>query len=171
MTATTDRSTSDAAIFPTERRAHVGLAVRDLDASVAFYRALLDAPPTKRRPGYAKFEPQDPSLNLTLNAEPDRPSAQPRSQHYGLQVKSTAAVAEATRRLDAHGIPTTTEESASCCYAVQDKVWAVDPDGHRWEVFVVLDPDVDDHAPRSAQSDCCPTESAGCSDEGEACCG
>jgi catechol 2,3-dioxygenase-like lactoylglutathione lyase family enzyme len=168
MTAT-DRSNPDEALFPTERRAHVGLAVRDLDASVAFYRALLDVAPSKRRAGYAKFEPADPSLNLTLNAEPDRPLAQPRSQHYGLQVKSTAAVVEATRRLDAHGIPVATEEAVSCCYAVQDKVWAVDPDGHRWEVFVVLDPDVDDHDRRTVTSDCCPAEGAACCDDDNAC--
>ncbi|MFP4103671.1 MAG: glyoxalase/bleomycin resistance/dioxygenase family protein, partial [Coleofasciculus sp.] len=24
-----------------------------------------------------------------------------------------------------------------CCYAIQDKVWVSDPDGNRWEIFVV----------------------------------
>jgi hypothetical protein len=26
-----------------------------------------------------------------------------------------------------------------CCYALQDKTWARDPDGNEWEVFVVLE--------------------------------
>jgi len=26
-----------------------------------------------------------------------------------------------------------------CCYALQDKTWVEDPDGNRWEVFVVLE--------------------------------
>jgi hypothetical protein len=27
----------------------------------------------------------------------------------------------------------------NCCYAIQDKTWVRDPDGNRWEVFVVLE--------------------------------
>ena len=26
-----------------------------------------------------------------------------------------------------------------CCYALQDKTWARDPDGNEWEVFAVLE--------------------------------
>ena len=27
------------------------------------------------------------------------------------------------------------EENVSCCYALQDKFWVEDPDGHKWEVY------------------------------------
>ena len=33
----------------------------------------------------------------------------------------------------------------TCCYAVQNKVWATDPDGNKWEVYVVLDNDAAQH--------------------------
>jgi hypothetical protein len=27
--------------------------------------------------------------------------------------------------------------STDCCYALQDKIWVTDPNGYRWEIFVV----------------------------------
>ena len=55
----------------------------------------------------------------------------------------------------------------TCCYAVQDKVWAADPDGNKWEVYVVLDDDAARHP--STQSTCCADESDCCEDKA-ACC-
>jgi hypothetical protein len=73
--------------------------------------------------------------------------------HFGIQVKSTAAVQELAARLATAGIPTDVEQQVTCCYAVQNKVWATDPDGNRWEVYVVLDDHGQIHA--SSQSSCC----------------
>jgi catechol 2,3-dioxygenase-like lactoylglutathione lyase family enzyme len=137
--------------FPGSRRIHVALAVTDLARSRAFYRALLDVEPSKVRPGYVKFEPDDPSVNLTLNevATVDAPVA---PAHFGVQVMSTDAVLAAARRLREAGLETDAEQRTTCCYAVQDKVWVTDPDGHHWEVFVVLD----DAATRAeADAACC----------------
>ena len=53
--------------FPGKSRVHIALAVTDLQRSRAFYETLLGVSPTKERPGYVKFEPQNPSVNLTLN--------------------------------------------------------------------------------------------------------
>ena len=53
--------------FPGTSRIHVGLAVSDLSRSKEFYRTLFGIDPAKERPGYVKFEPPDPSVNLTLN--------------------------------------------------------------------------------------------------------
>ena len=53
--------------FPGSSRIHVGLAVSDLERSKRFYQTLFGRAPTKERPGYAKFEPTDPSVNLSLN--------------------------------------------------------------------------------------------------------
>lgn len=123
--------------FPTPTRAHIGLGVRDLAASVAFYRVLLGADPVKVREGYAKFETASPPLNLSLNRCSEvAPSVG--ADHFGVQVKSRAEVVAAHERLRAAGLQTIDENGATCCFAVQDKVWAVDPDGRRWEVFVVL---------------------------------
>src|SRR5205814_475315 len=89
---------------------------------------------TKRRPGYAKFDLSEPSLNLTMQ---ETPPTGLNASHFGIQVASTDDVMEAKGRFDAAGLATRTEEDTSCCYALQDKVWVEDPDGNSWEVFVV----------------------------------
>ena len=78
-------------------------------------------------------------LNLALNevggdTGPNHPVA-----HFGIQVKSTAAVHRVAVRLEGAGHETAVEENVTCCHAVQNKVWSTDPDGNKWEVYVVLD--------------------------------
>ena len=151
--------------FPTNSRIHMGLAVKSLERSLAFYRTLFGQEPTKTRPGYAKFEVAEPPVNLALNAVggttgPNNPVA-----HFGIQVKSVAVVGAVARRLREAGLATRDEENVTCCYAVQNKVWATDPDGNKWEVYVVLD-DARLHSARSAccadRPDCCEDKAACC---------
>jgi catechol 2,3-dioxygenase-like lactoylglutathione lyase family enzyme len=114
---------------------HVALNTPRFDESVRFYRTFLGLEPVKLKPGYAKFDVAEPALNLTLNASADRgPGA---LNHLGIQVASTAAVKEAVVRLTAEGLATFEEADVDCCYALQDKVWVTDPNGYKWEVFVV----------------------------------
>jgi hypothetical protein len=54
-------------------------------------------------------------------------------------VKSTEGVNAIAHRLRDAGLETAVEDNVTCCYAVQNKVWATDPDGNKWEVYVVLD--------------------------------
>jgi catechol 2,3-dioxygenase-like lactoylglutathione lyase family enzyme len=140
--------------FETDSRIHMGLAVTDLEKSVAFYRTLFAQEPTKTRPRYAKFEVAQPPLNLSLNEVGGVTGPQNPVAHFGIQVKSTAAVQRVADRLAEAGLQTATEENVTCCYAVQHKVWATDPDGNKWEVYVVLDNDGAHH--HSSQSACCP---------------
>ena len=139
--------------FAMASRVHFGIAVKDLRRSLEFYSTLFGRKPTKERQRYARFEVAEPALNLALNevggeTGPNNPVA-----HFGIQVKSTAAVREAAARLAAAGIPTDLEQQVTCCYAVQNKVWATDPDGNRWEVYVVLEDQGSAHP--STQSSCC----------------
>lgn len=113
---------------------HVSLNVSNLESSVAFYEKAFGVAATKRRPGYAKFDLNQPSLNLTMN---EAPRTGVNASHFGIQVASTDDVIEAKARFEALGLPTSSEEDTACCYAVQDKVWIEDPDGNSWEVFVV----------------------------------
>ncbi len=149
-------------------KAHVAVNVSNIDRSVAFYRAFFGQEPAKIRADYAKFEIEDPPLNFTLNqatSEGDRPSRRSAGavNHLGIQVASTESVDSAARRLTRAGLLTREERDTDCCYALQDKVWAEDPDGHAWEIFVVKQADTGPDAGRAngcCQDTCCSEESA-----------
>lgn len=153
--------------FGTDSRIHIALAVGSLERSVAFYRTLFGQGPTKARPRYAKFEAAEPPVNLALNevggaTGPNHPVA-----HFGIQVKSTGAVGTFAVRLKEAGLLASVEENVTCCYAVQNKVWATDPDGNKWEVYVVLDNDAARH--HSDQTACC-SDRPDCCEDKAACC-
>lgn len=117
-------------------KTHIALTVSDLERSIAFYQAVFGARPVKHKANYAKFDLENPGLNLTLNVS-DRPSAGGMLSHLGIQVDSAVAVGAAIARLKAAHLPAAEEFNTDCCYALQDKVWTSDPDGNRWEIFFV----------------------------------
>ncbi len=51
---------------------------------------------------------------------------------------SLADVDAAIARLREAGYAVDVEVDETCCYAVQNKVWATDPDGRRWETYFVI---------------------------------
>jgi catechol 2,3-dioxygenase-like lactoylglutathione lyase family enzyme len=135
---------ADSAVdFPTASRMHVSMFVSDLEETVKFYEVFFGQPPTKRLPDYAKFEVLEPPLVLSFN--PDRkPTPGGAVNHLGVQVKSTDIVMAMKERFAAAGFLTDEEVATPCCYAVQTKVWVGDPDGNRWEVYVVTEADADE---------------------------
>ena len=156
--------------FATNRRVHISLAVSSMDRSMQFYQALFDTEPTKTRSGYARFEVGEPPLNLSVIQTDQAKGPADATSHFGIQVKSTSTVSEMRRRLEAAGLATKVEESVNCCHAVQDKIWIVDPDGHRWEAFVVLD-DAPNSDPNLSDVCCSTTNNeACCTMGGEPCC-
>src|SRR2546429_1068939 len=133
---------------------HISINVRNLEASLAFYRGMLGIEPAKVRTGYAKFDVQEPPLNLALNEVPALRDAGALS-HLGFQVASTEDVLAFRERWAAAGLITRDEMQTDCCYATQDKTWVKDPDGNEWEAFVVRQ----DNLPETASA--CPPAS-GC---------
>src|SRR5205823_6040141 len=130
---------------------------------LAFYRGMLAIEPAKVRTGYAKFDVQEPPLNLALNEVPALRDAGALS-HLGFQVASTEDVLAFRERWAAAGFITRDEMQTDCCYATQDKTWVHDPDGNEWEAFVVLK----DNLPETKEAAaCCSTSAAapscGCS--------
>ncbi len=121
----------------TALKAHISLNVKDTEKSVEFYQKLFGIEPLKIREGYAKFDVQNPPLNLALNqiSTAGRGSL----SHLGIQVGSTEDVLETKKRWEESGLITADEMQTNCCYALQDKTWVSDPDGNEWEVFVVLE--------------------------------
>lgn len=119
-------------------KAHLSLNVRNVDQSIKFYRQMLGIEPSKVRTGYAKFDVQNPPLNLALNETPVSGRGGALS-HLGIQVESTEDVLTTRQRWNDAGLLTRDEMQTNCCYAVQDKTWVSDPDGNQWEVFVVIE--------------------------------
>jgi catechol 2,3-dioxygenase-like lactoylglutathione lyase family enzyme len=136
---------------------HVALNVNNLEESLAFYRALWGVEPVKVRRGYAKFDVAEPGVNLTLNENPVREAGG--LNHLGVQVGSAEAVTEMQKRWEERGLTIALEEKqTSCCYAIQDKAWVVDPNGYRWEVFVVLEDNLPEVSEPTVAACCVPPQ-------------
>jgi catechol 2,3-dioxygenase-like lactoylglutathione lyase family enzyme len=138
----------------TALKAHLAINVKDVERSIEFYSKMLGIEPSKVRTGYAKFDVQNPPLNLTLNQVPfgERGAL----SHMGIQVASTEDVLAVRDNWARAGLITRDEMQTDCCYATQDKTWVKDPDGNEWEVFVVLE----DNLPevKKAASCCAPVQ-------------
>jgi catechol 2,3-dioxygenase-like lactoylglutathione lyase family enzyme len=129
-------------------KAHLAINVKDVEQSIEFYKKLFGIVPSKVRRGYAKFDVENPPLNLTLNqgAFGERGAL----SHLGIQVASTDDVLAMRRKWADAGLITRDEMQTDCCYATQDKTWVRDPDGNEWEAFVVLQ----DNLPETAPCEC-----------------
>lgn len=115
-------------------RFHVSLNVADLARSVDFFRTLFGVEPAKRRDDYAKFEPAEPPLVLSLEpaAVVDRGGA---LNHVGLRMPDARGLVAMQERLESRGVRTQREDGVECCYSKQTKFWLHDPDGNLWEVY------------------------------------
>jgi hypothetical protein len=118
-------------------KAHLSLNVRNVVQSIEFSRSMFGIEPSKVRTGYAKFDVQNPPLNLALNEGSFAGGGA--LSHLGIQVASTEDVLAMKQKWNDAGLVTRDEMRTDCCYAVQDKTWVRDPDGNAWEVFVVLE--------------------------------
>ena len=137
-------------------RLHCALNTNNFEASVDFYTKLLGLSPVKLEDGYAKFSSDDPSVNLTLNhvSEPITYNA---INHLGIEVEDAKAVFAAKERLERLGLATKLEEDVDYCYAIQDKIWVSDPNGHNWEFFFVKDEGIrgNKESEECCSMDCC----------------
>ena len=117
-------------------RLQLALNVKDMDRAVDFYSKMFGVKVNKRKPGYANFAIDKPPLKLVLFELPDAPE---RLNHLGVEVFDDEEVTGATERLKAPGMDHLVEDESTCCYAKQNKVWASEPDGLRWEWYRVVD--------------------------------
>ncbi len=117
-------------------RLQLALNVKNLEEAIDFYSKMFGASVNKRKPGYANFAIDDPPLKLVLFESED---ASERLNHLGVEVFDGEHVKQAGTRLEQAGIATLVEDETTCCYAVQDKVWAEDPQGMRWEWYKIIE--------------------------------
>jgi catechol 2,3-dioxygenase-like lactoylglutathione lyase family enzyme len=131
-------------------KVHVSLDVTNIEESARFYSVLFDMNPTKLKADYAKFDVENPAINLTMNK--GNPCCVQGLNHMGIRVEKIEQVLAAKQRLESAGYRTSDEMGTTCCYAAQDKIWAKDPNGYRWEVYIFKGDTVDANA---AESTCC----------------
>ena len=113
------------------KRLHVHTTVKNLDESIRFYSTLFGQEPARREPDYAKWMLDDPRVNFAISTFGDEPGI----DHLGFQVDDESELAEIGARLEKAGHVVAPEKNTTCCYAVSDKHWVVDPAGTPWETF------------------------------------
>jgi catechol 2,3-dioxygenase-like lactoylglutathione lyase family enzyme len=113
------------------KRLHVHVSVRDLSASIRFYRTLFGVDPVVTQPDYAKWMLDDPRVNFAISM-----NRQPLGvNHLGFQVESDEELRGMRSRLEAADARMIEENEQLCCYAKSDKYWITDPTGLAWETF------------------------------------
>ncbi len=143
-------------------RFHLSLNVNDLNKSVSFLTALLGEGPKKQHSDYAKFEPENLPLVLSLapRSTPQAPlqstTGEGALNHVGLRLNDAAQLLEVQQRMEAAGYSTQREDGVECCYARQTKFWVFDSDRTMWEVYVLEE----DLAHRDGQHESPPLQAA-----------
>lgn len=120
-----------------QSRVHVSLEVSNLDAAISFYNKLFQTEPSKRQTDYANYRLQNPQLHLALVLKPGRaPEPEGSNRHFGVELFEDEKLTSWHKAVEGSGLQTLREEKVTCCYAVGDKFWARDPDGHAWEFWI-----------------------------------
>jgi len=116
------------------KRLHVHISVRDLAASIRFYRTLFRAEPVVTKPDYAKWMLEDPRVNFAISMH-----GQPVGvNHLGFQVDTDEELRGMRAQLEAADARMVEESELACCYGRSDKYWVTDPTGIAWETFHTL---------------------------------
>ena len=116
------------------KRLHLHVSVKDLPASIRFYRTLFGAEPVVTKPDYAKWMLEDPRVNFAISTQ-----RQPVGiNHLGFQVDTDEELHGMRAQLEAADARMVAESEQPCCYAKSDKYWVTDPTGIAWETFHTL---------------------------------
>jgi len=116
-------------------RVQLALNVGDLDAAIEHYTKMFGVGPAKVRDGYANFAVENPPLKLVLISGHGEPGT---LNHVGVEVFSTDEVVAKTEDAISKGLAVEVQETTTCCFAVQDKVW-VKGGELPWEWYTVLE--------------------------------
>lgn len=161
---------------------HVSLYVKDIAATVDFYNKFFGQQASKVKPGYAKYMLDEPSLIISFVEAADK--VQANFGHLGFQVATKEELENRLEQTHTQGLQSLEEMGTNCCYALQDKYWVADPDGHQWEVYYFhQDSEFNDpkYATEEASACCSPAmqtekpkvqiaEVSACCEPGSGCC-
>jgi lactoylglutathione lyase len=115
-------------------RVQLALNVGNIEEAISFYSKMFGVGPAKVREGYANFAIENPPLKLVLIQGHGEPGT---LNHVGVEVEDTDQVAAKMEHAVNVGLPIEVQESTTCCFAVQDKVW-VKGGELPWEWYTVL---------------------------------
>jgi len=116
------------------KRLHVHISVKDLAASIRFYRTLFGAEPVVTKSDYAKWMLEDPRVNFAISSHRQPVGV----NHLGFHVETDEELRGMRAQLEAADARMVEENDQSCCYAKSDKYWVTDPTGIAWETFRTL---------------------------------
>ena len=114
-------------------RMHVSLYVSNIAETVSFYDRFFGQQAEKVKSDYAKYVLDKPSLIISFVQNPER--VQSGFGHLGFQVETEEQLVERLNDMKLKQVGILEEMGTNCCYAMQDKFWVNDPDGHQWEVY------------------------------------
>ena len=115
-------------------RVQLALNVGNIEEAISFYSKMFGVGPAKVREGYANFAIENPPIKLVLIEGHGEPGT---LNHVGVEVEDTDQVAAKMEHAVNVGLPIEVQESTTCCFAVQDKVW-VKGGELPWEWYTVL---------------------------------
>jgi catechol 2,3-dioxygenase-like lactoylglutathione lyase family enzyme len=115
-------------------RVQLALNVGNINDAIVFYTKMFGVGPAKVREGYANFAIADPPLKLVLIEGHGEAGT---LNHVGVEVEDTDQVSAKIESATAMGMPIEIQESETCCFAVQDKVW-IKGGELPWEWYTVL---------------------------------
>ena len=119
----------------TATKLHIGLHVTDINKSIQFYSDLFNTQPVKIKDNYGKFETDEVVLSLIHH-----PSGTTSGfGHFGIRLENDDLLRKNKSRLQEKGYQLREEEQVECCYALQNKFWVKDPEGHEWEFYNFLE--------------------------------
>ena len=127
----------------------MSLPSTNLQKTKEFYSILLSSLPTKEKSDYLKFDSSPIPINISFHLSKE---VGYNNQHLGIQLSSRAEIENTYQRLLEAGIVSQKKEEGTCCYARQDKFWVTDPDGFRWEIYLLLE---DAAKSKSQKNGCC----------------
>lgn len=141
-------------------KSHISLNVSDITKTVDFYSKFFKISPTKVKEDYAKFIVEEAGLVISFVQNPSK--VQKDFGHLGFVVNTAEALESYLKKMQENNIELLLEGNTVCCYAEQDKFWAIDPDGYRWEVYLFIK-DVETEketnaccpAPKTKEESCC----------------
>ncbi|MGM0579964.1 MAG: ArsI/CadI family heavy metal resistance metalloenzyme [Bacteroidota bacterium] len=114
------------------KRIHIMLNVSSLAKAKKFYSALLGTTPTKEKPDYLQWKIDNPSLNLSIESNPEEAFG---VNHMGIEAGSEEELQSLYQQAKNANVAMEEEGLTTCCYAKSQKSWAKDADQNEWELF------------------------------------